>query len=351
VTEGPPGAPGSPPAGVQREPADRSPGGPAGAQRGRRALITGVTGQDGSFLAEELLGRGYEVIGLTRRDPADDLGCSEPLRARLSVRRGDVRDETTRVWICDLAPDEIYHLAAPTFVPDSWRDPAATMAAIHGSAAALLALVAERLPDARVFVAASGEMFGEAPVSPQREDTPCRPRTPYATAKLAAHQLLGQLRERHGLFAVSGILYNHESERRPERFVTRKITRGAAEISLGRRRTLTLGDLSAVRDWSFAGDVMHGIWLALGHEIPQDYVLASGVGHTVGDLVSAAFAHLGLDPADHVEVDPALVRAPEAVAPVGDPARARAALGWTPTLDFDGLVARMVDADLAELSA
>jgi GDPmannose 4,6-dehydratase len=333
------------PAGAQSSPGAPAVGGPGG-----RALITGVTGQDGSFLAEELLARGYEVIGLTRRDPAEDLGCSEPLRERLTVRRGEVRDGATRAWIAELAPVEIYHLAAPTFVPDSWRDPAATMAAIHGSAAALLALVAERLPDTRVFIAASSEMFGDAPGSPQREDTPCRPRSPYATAKLAAHQLVGQLRARQGLFAVSGILYNHESERRPERFVTRKITRAAAEISLGRRRTLTLGDLSAMRDWSFAGDVMHGVHLALRHEIAQDYIFASGVGHSVEQLVQAAFADLGLDPADHVEVDPSLVRAPEPVAPVGDPARARTALGWEPTLDFEGLVARMVDADVAELS-
>jgi len=184
----------------------------------------------------------------------------------------------------------------------------------------------------------------------QREDTPCRPRSPYATAKLAAHQLVGQLRERHGLFAVSGILYNHESERRPDRFVTRKITRGAAEIALGRRRTLSLGDLSAVRDWSFAGDVMHGLWLALRHETPQDYIFASGVGHTVEQFVNAAFAHLGLDPAGHLEVDPSLLRAPEAVAPVGDPRRARETLGWAPTIGFEQLVARMVDADVAELS-
>jgi len=328
-------------------PAGTSP--PSGG-RGVRALITGVTGQDGSFLAEELLGRGYEVIGLTRRDPAGDLGCSEPLRERLTMLGGDVLDAGTLARIAELAPAEIYHLAAPTFVPDSWRAPAATMAAIHGSAAALLTFVAERLPDARVFLAGSSEMFGEAPSSPQREDTSCRPRNPYATAKLAAHQLLGQLRSRHELFAVSGILYNHESERRPPRFVTRKIARGAAEISLGRRQTLTLGDLSAVRDWSFAGDVMRGAWLSLRHETPQDYVFCSGIGHTVEDLVRAAFAHLGLDPADHVEIDPTLVRAPEQVPPIGDPRRAREALGWEPTLDFAALVARMVDADLAELS-
>jgi GDPmannose 4,6-dehydratase len=326
--------------------------GPEGSPPSRgRALITGITGQDGSFLAEELLGRGQEVIGLTRREPDAPLGASEPLRDHLAVIRGDVRDPGTRARIAELAPDEIYHLAAPTFVPDSWRDPAATMAAIHGSAAALLALVAERLPDARVFLAGSSEIFGDAPVSPQDEDTPCRPRSPYATAKLAAHQLAAQLRDRDGLFAVSGILYNHESERRPARFVTRKITRGAAEISLGRRRTLTLGDLSAVRDWSFAADVMHGARLSLRHDTAQDYVFASGLGHTVEELLHAAFAHLGLDPSDHVEIDPALVRAPERVAPIGDPGRARRALGWEPTLDFAGLVGRMVDADLAELRA
>jgi GDPmannose 4,6-dehydratase len=323
-------------------PAQRAPGG--------RALVTGVTGQDGSFLAEELLSHGAEVIGLTRRGPADDLGCSEPLRDRLSLVRGDLLDPGTRERISQLAPTEIYHLAAPTFVPDSWRDPAETMGAIYGSAAALLTLVAERLPETQVAFAASSEIFGDAPASPQREDTPCRPRTPYATAKLAAHQLVGQLRERHGLFVVSGILYNHESERRADRFVTRKITRGAAEIALGRRRTLALGDLSAVRDWSFAGDVMHGLLLALRHETPQDYIFASGVGHTVEQFVHAAFAHLGLDPADHVEVDPSLVRAPEAVAPVGDPRRARETLGWSPTIGFEQLVARMVDADVAELS-
>jgi GDPmannose 4,6-dehydratase len=318
---------------------------------GGRALITGITGQDGSFLAEELLGHGAEVFGLTRRRPDDDLGCSEPLRDRLSLLQGDILNPQTRARIAELAPAEIYHLAAPTFVPDSWRDPSSTMNAIHGSAAALLALVAERLPQTRVFLAGSSEMFGDAPCSPQDEDTPCRPRTPYATAKLAAHQLVGQLRARERIFAVSGILYNHESERRPDRFVTRKITRGAAEIALGRQQTITLGDLSAVRDWSFAGDVMHGVCLALRHETPRDYIFASGAGHSVQEFVRAAFAHLGLDPADHVEVDPSLVRAPEIAAPVGDPARARQGLGWEPTIDFEQLVARMVDADLAALSA
>jgi GDPmannose 4,6-dehydratase len=316
---------------------------------GARALITGFTGQDGSLLAEDLLARGAEVIGLTRREAADDLGPSEPLRRRVTVIQGDILDPVTRERIVAAAPTEIYHLAAPTFVPDSWRDPGATMTAIHGSAAALLMLVAERMPEARVFVAGSGEMFGDAPESPQREDTPARPRNPYATAKLAAHQLVGQLRSAHGLYAVSGILYNHESARRPVQFVTRRITHAAAEIALGRRRTLTLGALDAVRDWSFAGDVMRGAQLALAHGTAQDYIFASGVGHTVADLVHAAFSHLGLDPADHLEVDPALVRPPEGVAPIGDPARARRELGWAPSLDFAGLIASMVDADLAAL--
>jgi GDPmannose 4,6-dehydratase len=314
-------------------------------ERPRRALITGITGQDGSFLAEELLNRGYEVIGLTRRDPAQSLGATESLRARLTLLQGDVRDTATRDAIVSLAPAEIYHLAAPTFVPDSWADPAATMDAIHGSAAALLHTLAGDLAGARLFLAGSAEMFGDAPVAPQREDTPARPRSPYASAKLAAYQLAAQLRDRDGRFAVTGILYNHESERRPQRFVTRKITRAAAEIALGRRERLQLGDLSAVRDWSFAGDVMHGAWLSLQHASAGDYVFAGGVGHSVAELLDAAFRHVGLDPADHVDVDPTLVRAPETVAPIGDATRARERLGWAPTVSFTQLVGRMVDAD------
>jgi GDPmannose 4,6-dehydratase len=311
----------------------------------RRALITGITGQDGSFLAEELLDRGYEVAGLTRRDPAQSLGATESLRARLTLVQGDVRDPATRAAIARFDPAEIYHLAAPTFVPDSWADPAATMDAIHGSAAALLHTLADDLAGARLFLAGSAEMFGDAPASPQREDTPAHPRSPYASAKLAACQLAAQLRARDGRFVVTGILYNHESERRPPRFVTRKITRAAAEIALGRRARLALGDLSAVRDWSFAGDVMHGAWLSLQHESADDYVFAGGIGHSVAELLDAAFHHVGLDPADHVDVDPTLVRAPETVAPIGDSSRARERLGWAPAVSFTQLVGRMVDAD------
>jgi GDPmannose 4,6-dehydratase len=194
-------------------------------------------------------------------------------------------------------------------------------------------------------------MFGAAPESPQNEDTPCRPDTPYAVAKLAAHQLVGALRDHDGLFACSGILYNHESERRPERFVTRKITRAAAAVKLGLAREVVLGDLRAVRDWSFAGDVMRGALLMLRRERPADYVLASGVPHTVGEFAEAAFACVDLRAEEHIRVDPQLVRAPEATPLVGDPARARRELGWQPQVSFEELVQRMVDADLRALRA
>ncbi len=323
----------------------------------RRALITGLTGQDGSFLAESLLDDGYVVVGLVhpggqQNDVGGDrLGLAAHLEGRIEVIEGDLlAPPSLRAAVAAVQPDELFHLAAPTFVPESWRHPARTMEAIAGGTATLLEAVRSDSPHTRVLVAGSGEMFGDAPESPQREDTPCRPRTPYAAAKLAAHQLVGQLRGHDGLFACSGILYNHESERRPEAFVTRKVTRAAAAIKLGLAEDLTLGDTSAVRDWSFAGDIMRGCRLILAHGTPGDYVLASGVGHTVADLVDVAFGHVGLNPADHVRTDPELVRPPEAVPPVGDPARARADLGWEPTLTFEQLVARMVDADLAQLS-
>ncbi len=317
----------------------------------RRALITGLTGQDGSFLAESLLGDGYEVVGLIHPvGHGSRLGSAAHLEDRIRLIEGDLlAPNSLRTAVAEVQPHELYHLAAPTFVPESWREPAQTQAAIVVATATLLEAVRTDSPDTRVLVAGSGEMFGDAPESPQREDTPCRPRTPYAVAKLAAHQLVGQLRGHDGLFACSGIFYNHESERRPENFVTRKITRAAAAIKLGLADELTLGDTSAVRDWSFAGDIMHGCRLMLGHDAPGDYILASGVGHTVADLLTVAFGHLGLNAAEHVRTDPALVRAPEQTPPIGDPSRARAELGWRASLTFEQLVARMVEADLAEL--
>ena len=327
---------------------------PDEAQTRRSALITGLTGQDGSFLAELLLDRDYRVTGLVRGGDrgGERLGFSEHLRDRLSVVPGDLlRPETLTAAVERVRPDELYHLAAPSFTPDSWLAPADTVAAIAGATATLLEAVRARSPRTRVFVAASGAIFGAAPESPQREDTCCRPQTPYGTAKLAAHQLVGQIRAHDGVFACSGILYNHESERRPESFVSRKITLAAASIKLGLSDHVVLGDLSAVRDWSFAGDVMHGAWQMLRQERPDDYVLASGIAHTVADLAEVAFARVGLNPRDHIQVDAGLVRAPEITPPVGDASKARRELAWEPRVSFEELIGRMVDADLRALSA
>jgi GDPmannose 4,6-dehydratase len=301
-------------------------------------------------MAELLLERGYTVTGLVRGAPERSLGCSEHLREQLGMVHGDLLDpKTLRAAIEQSGPTEIYHLGAPSFVPASWERPREALSAIAGSTAALLEIVREISPDTRVFVAASGAMYGEAPESPQRESTPCRPTTPYAIAKLAAHRLVGAMREHDGLYACSGIVFNHESERRPERFVTRRITRGAAEIALGLREDLTLGSLEAVRDWSFAGDIVRGAWLMLQQERPDDYVLASGVPHTVAEFAQAAFACVDLDAERYLRVDPALVRPPESTPSVGDPSKARKGLGWEPLLSFSQLIERMVRADLRSL--
>jgi GDPmannose 4,6-dehydratase len=317
-----------------------------------RALITGFTGQDGSFLAELLLDKGYSVTGLIRRGAEEPLGCGEHLRGRVQLVRGDLLEpQTLRAAIEHVRPREIYHLAAPSFVPESWRQPGESVGTIVGSCAAILEAVRDIDRDTRVYMSASGTMFGEAAESPQREDTPCRPTSPYAIAKLAAHQLLGALRTHDELHASSGIVYNHESERRPERFVTRRITRAAAAISLGLQHELTLGSTDAVRDWSFAGDIVYGAWLMLQQERPDDYVLASGVPHTVAELARTAFACVGLEAERYIRVDAALVRAPERTANVGDPAKARERLGWEPRVGFEELVERMVQADLRSLRA
>jgi GDPmannose 4,6-dehydratase len=315
-----------------------------------RALITGISGQDGSLLAELLLAKDYHVVGMVRR--VDALGAAEHLRDDVELVRGDLFEPASlRDAVAAARPRELYHLAAPTFVPDSWQQPAETQAAISGATATLLEAVRDSDDSPRMFVAVSSAIFGAAPESPQREETPCRPQTPYATAKLAAHQLVGQLRTRDAIYACSGILYNHESERRPELFVTRKLTRAAAAIKLGLAQEVTLGDLDSVRDWSSAEDVIRGAWLMLQQERPRDYILASGTGHTVAEFAELAFARAGLNARDHIRVDPSLVRPPEPVPLVGNPARAREELGWEPTVGFEDLVARMVDADLRALGA
>ena len=343
---------------------------------GKRALITGITGQDGSFLAELLLEKGYEVIGMVRGEPGGrSLGCSEHLRDRIELLSGDLLQASDLAGAVEQTrPHELYHLASPSFIPASWERPRETINAIAGSTAALLEAVRKTtretaheganetneavrgtggagFPGTRMFVAASGAMFGDAPESPQNELTPCHPRSPYAIAKLASHELVGAMRAHDGLFACSGIVFNHESERRPHQFVTRTITRAAAQIKLGLAEEVTLGALDAVRDWSFAGDMMRGAWLALQQEHPDDYVFASGVGRTVAELAETAFACVGLEVERYLRVDPRLVRAPEQTPSVGDPSKARLKLGWEPQVSFEQLVERMVKADLRALQA
>jgi GDPmannose 4,6-dehydratase len=323
---------------------------PAGtADRARRALITGITGQDGSFLAELLLGKGYAVTGVARGGARRrELGCSEHLRGEIDLLDGDLLDpDSLCSALARTRPDELYHLASPSFVPDSWERPRETVEAIVSSTAALLETLRDEFHSTRAFIASSAAMFGDTAESPRNEDTPCTPTNPYAIAKLAAHRLAGAMRAQDGLWVSCGILFNHESERRPARFVTRTLARAAAQISLGLADEVRLGSLDAVRDWSFAGDVVRGAWLALQQERAEDYVFASGVGHTVAELARTAFACVGLDSERYIRVDPRLERAPERAPSVGDPRRARARLGWEPTLDFEQLVRRMVEAELS----
>jgi GDPmannose 4,6-dehydratase len=265
--------------------------------------------------------------------------------------RGDLADAASlRAAVLETAPDELYHLAAPTFVPASWKDPAGTLALVAGATATLLQ-AAREVDGARVLVAGSGEVFGAAVVSPQNEDTPMRPRSPYGVAKVAAFGLVDTLRSKHGLHASSAIAYNHESPRRPERFLPRKVSRGVAAIKLGLSETLELGDLDAVRDWCHARDVVRGYWLMTQLQEPGDVILASGVGRSVRELVETAFAVVGLDAADHVRIDERLVRRSERTPPVGDPTLARERLGWEPETSFQEMIEEMVQADLAELAA
>lgn len=318
----------------------------------RRALITGIAGQDGSYLAELLVGKGYEVFGLVRGSPAAAAGFPNlaAVRDEVQLLEGDLGDEGALPAALERSrPDELYNLAAGSFVPASWEAPAATIELMGTGVAAMLESIRMRWPDLRVFQASSAEIFGATRESPQRETTPCLPRSPYAVGKLCGHLLVGTYRERYGLHASSGILYNHESPRRPPRFVTRKVTRAAAAISLGRERELRLGDLDATRDWCFAGDVAEAMWLMLQAGAGGDYVVASGAGRTVRELVEAAFACVGLDPDDHVAIDPAFVRSVEAVPRLGDPSKAREQLGWVARTSFEEMIAAMVAADLRQL--
>ncbi len=317
-----------------------------------RVLITGISGQDGSYLAELLCAEGAEVHGAIRGPLDRPLANLAEVRDRVVLHDADLAiPGCLHSLVAELTPAEIYHLAAPAFVPDSWRDPASTLRAITGSGAELLEAVRDHVPGAHVVVASSREIFGDASPSPQDEHTRGAPSTPYGVAKLAVHELVGLMRDREGLHVSSAILYNHESPRRPPAFISRKVTRGVAAISLGIERGITLGDLGAVRDWSAARDIVRAVRAMAKAPEPADYVLASGIGRSVRELVETAFAVLDIDPQPHLRIDKSFVRPPEPTDPVGNPARARERLHWSAEVAFEALIAEMVHADLAELTA
>jgi GDPmannose 4,6-dehydratase len=312
-----------------------------------RALITGIGGQDGSYLAELLLERGYSVAGIVKPGAAEFPNL-EPIRERVELLEADLLDQGSLVRaLAATAPSEVYNLAAPSFVPASWDRPVTTAEFAAVGATSLLEAIRAVDSSIRFYQASSSEIFGEPRESPQSEETPLEPVTPYGVAKAYAHFIVNSYRRQYGLFACSGILYNHESPRRPLEFLPRKVAHGAAAISLGLQDELVLGDLDARRDWGYAGDYVRAMWLMLQQDEPGDYVVASGEDHSVRELVDCAFAHVGLDWQDHVRVDPALQRgAAELHRLVGDPTRAQDRLGWRREIGFEQLVHRLVDADV-----
>ena len=318
----------------------------------KRALITGITGQDGSYLAELLLDNGYEVTGVVRRSSAPNLWRIEHLLDRITLRPGDLLDQLSLVRIIqDVKPHELYNLAAMSFVPASWDQPLLTGEYNSMGVTRLLEAVRQVNPEVKIYQASSSEMYGRVREVPQTEATPFYPRSPYGVSKVFGHYITVNYRESYGLFAVSGILFNHESPRRGLEFVTRKVTDGVARIRLGLADHLALGNLDAHRDWGFAGDYVRAMWLMLQQDRADDYVIATGVSHSVRELVEVAFSHAGLDWQKYVRIDPAFLRPAEVDHLIGDPARAKSALGWEPTVTFQGLVGMMVDADLERLKA
>jgi GDPmannose 4,6-dehydratase len=318
----------------------------------KRALITGITGQDGSYLAELLLEKGYEVVGVVRRTSAPNLWRIQHLLGRMQLRQADLLDQLSLIRVLgDTRPTEVYNLAAMSFVPASWEQPLLTGEYNAQGVTRMLEAVRHVDPTIRFYQASSSEMFGKVREVPQTELTPFYPRSPYGVSKVYAHYITVNYRESYNLFAVSGILFNHESPRRGLEFVTRKVTDGVARIKLGLSDTLKLGNLDAQRDWGFAGDYVHAMWLMLQQAVADDYVIATGVTHSVGELVEVAFGHAGLDWKTHVRLDPAFLRPAEVDQLIGDASKARRQLGWTPQVDFQALVRMMVDADLARLSA
>ncbi len=316
----------------------------------KTALITGISGQDGSYLAEFLLDKGYRVVGMVRRSSAPNLWRIEHLLDRIELRPADLLDQLSIVRLVDeVRPDELYNLAAMSFVPASWDTPLLTGEFNSQGVTRVLEAIRQVKPDTRFYQASSSEMYGKVRAVPQSEETPFHPRSPYGVSKVFGHYITVNYRESYGMFACSGILFNHESPRRGLEFVTRKVTDGVARIKLGLADSLPLGNLDARRDWGFAGDYVKAMWLMLQQSTPDDYVVATGETHPVRELVEIAFGHVGLDWEKYVRVDPRFLRPAEVDLLIGDPTKARTKLGWTQDVDFRGLVTMMVDADVARL--
>ena len=314
------------------------------------ALITGITGQDGSYLAEFLLAKGYEVVGVVRRTSHDSYERIGHLLDRLSIVPADLLDQHSLTSVIrDVKPDEIYNLAAQSFVPTSWTQPVLTGEFTALGVTRILEAVRLAHPEARYYQASSSEMFGKAAETPQTESTPFYPRSPYGVAKVYGHWITVNYRESYGIYAVSGILFNHESPRRGLEFVTRKVTDGVARIKLGLSDKLRLGNLDAQRDWGYAGDYVEAMWLMLQQDGPDDYVIGSGQTKSVRDLVEVAFGHVGLEWQEYVEVDPAFIRPAEVEILLADPSKAKQELGWRPKVGFEELVTMMVDSDMERL--
>jgi len=316
------------------------------------ALITGITGQDGSYLAELLLAKGYRVFGVVRRTSHDSYERIDHLLDRVEIVPADLLDQhSLTVVLQETRPDEVYNLAAQSYVPTSWTQPVLTGEFTALGVTRILEAIRLVHPAARFYQASSSEMFGKVQEAPQRETTPFYPRSPYGVAKVYGHWITVNYRESYGLYAVSGILFNHESPRRGVEFVTRKVSDGVARIKLGLSGSLRLGNLDAKRDWGFAGDYVDAMWRMLQQPAPEDYVVGTGIAHSVRDVVETAFAHAGLDWRKHVVLDPRFLRPAEVDVLLADATKARTRLGWAPTVTFERLVCSMVDADLERLSA
>jgi GDPmannose 4,6-dehydratase len=314
----------------------------------RKALITGITGQDGAYLARFLLGKGYEVHGMVRRSSTENFERINGLRPHLTLHQADLLDQLSIITLLrQVHPHEVYNLAAQSFVPTSWLQPLLTGEFTALGVTRILEGIRLVDPNIRFYQASTSEMFGKAHQEPQNEQTPFWPRSPYGVAKVYGHWITVNYRESYGIFACSGILFNHESPLRGKEFVSRKITDGVARIKLGLQQKLRLGNLDAMRDWGFSGDYVRAMWMMLQQGNPDDYVVATGVKHSVRQLVELAFGHVGLNWENHVEVDPTLLRPAEVNTLRGDAAKARRVLGWEPKVTFAELVRMMVDVDLA----